>query len=116
VNGKASYQAGARFERKTQAHLRDEGYIVTKGGGSRGTYDLHATKSGQTLLVQCKRHGKLDPAPWNALWLDAYAAGALPIVAMRHGTGIAYRLIVDIKDGSGSRQPWQPWTTDEVAA
>lgn len=78
----ASYQRGSRVERKVKAELEGEGWLVVKGGGSKGSQDLVCLKAGQdVLLVQVKsdRAGPFahfGPDARRRLLGDASRAGA----------------------------------------
>lgn len=80
--------AGRRFEIRCLRHLRDNGYWAIRSPASRTAIDLVAIKPGQTLFIQCKVGGRLDPGPWNELIDLARQYGAVPVLADR--TGIRY--------------------------
>lgn len=101
------------MERRTKAKLERDGYYVMKSAGSKGVADLLAIKAGQILMIQCKLDSYVGPQAWNDLWNTAQRAGAVPVVV---GRGQAVWRLVGPKDGSGSRQPWEPWTWDQAAA
>jgi Holliday junction resolvase len=107
--------AGRRFEYRIRDMLRANGYWVMRSPASKSPIDLVAIKPGQVLFVQCKVNGRLGPAEWNTLMDTAEAAGALPVMAERPSRGKArYWLLAKRKDGSGRRQPMEPFTIDEV--
>lgn len=103
-----NYEAGARFERETRAHLAAEGYWVMKSAGSKTKVDLIAIKEGELLVVQCKRNGVCSPAERAELLRIAHMIpGAIPLVASR--PRVTFRRLI----GTGPRE-WVEWTTDEV--
>lgn len=108
-----NYARGAAFERKVARDLECHGYVWVRSAGSHSPADILALRVGETLAVQCKLNGRLDPEEWNELWEFAIAAGAKPVAAMPHKvkgrTDIIYYRLAGRKDGRG-RQPWEPWT------
>jgi Holliday junction resolvase len=108
------YQDGQRFEYSTRNHLASEGYWVTRAAASKTAVDLIAMKSGQLLLVQCKRNGVLPPVERAAL---LGLAALLPSVAV---PVVAWKLPGSTKvhlarlTGVGPRDR-VPFLTDEVA-
>jgi Holliday junction resolvase len=91
-----NYQRGVSFERRVRDDLVRRGYSVIRSSGSHGPYDLAAMRKGVTLMVQCKRNGRLDADEWNELLSTATHAGAIPILAepetitATQARGIAY--------------------------
>jgi len=107
-----NYSNGSAHERRTKEKLEADGYYVIKSAGSRGVADLVAIKRDQILLVQGKLSSRLDPKDWNQLLTVADEIGALAIVV---GRGQKMHRITGPKDGRGGKQPWEPWTTDDLA-
>jgi Holliday junction resolvase len=108
------YEDGKRFEYATRDHLLDDGYWVTRAAGSKTKVDLIGIKSGQVLLVQCKRRGTLSPAERAALLaLAALLPGvAVPVLAWKQPRSATVHL--DRLTGVGPRDR-VPFLTDEVA-
>jgi Holliday junction resolvase len=109
------YRLGRALEYRIRDRLREQGYDVLRTAGSHSPVDLVAIKPGQLLFIQCKRGGTMPPASWNALYDLAECVGAVPVMAEnpRPGTTRYWRLL-GRKDGSGRRQPMEPFVMDEV--
>lgn len=109
----SNYSRGADFERRTAKNLDGFGYVTVRSAGSHSPADLVAMRHGETLAVQCKRDGRLDPDEWNKFYCWAAMAGATPILASKgpRGSGIIYHRLTSRKDGRG-RQPWVPWVPE----
>lgn len=118
---------GARYERATRDILKAEGYQVIRSAGSLGAADLMAMKPGQTLLLQCKRCAANDPPmsriiggdEWNALYQQAMAAGAIPVLAAWVGKASTQLQLIRLTGLHSARlQHWPsaPFILDEVAA
>jgi Holliday junction resolvase len=107
------YAIGKRFEDKVRANLESDGYGVVRAGGSRGAADLVALKSGQTLIIQCKRtNGQLPPAERAKLLDLARICGGLPIVAYQPvpRRPVRYRRLTGVGPSD-----WVEFTPDEAA-
>lgn len=108
---------GSRFEHATVHHLEETGWpYVTRASHSRGIADVVAIRPDEVLFVECKTNGLLYPEQWNALYHGAIAAGGTPLCAIpvdrRRNPGaepIRYMRLLTPKDGSGARQPWEPY-------
>lgn len=78
------YRSGADFEREVRTHLTSEGYDVIRSAGSKTKVDLLAFKTGQVLVIQCKRDGRIGPAERAEVRrVAALIPTALPILACR---------------------------------
>jgi Holliday junction resolvase len=107
--------AGRRFEYRVRDHLRADGYWVMRSPASKSPVDLVAIKPGQVLFVQCKVNGRIGPAEWNTLMDAAETAGAIPVMAERPALRrLCFWRLIARKDGSGRRQPMEPFTIDEL--
>ncbi|QIK82424.1 restriction endonuclease [Sanguibacter sp. HDW7] len=99
------YRAGADFEREVRAHLIRHGYEVIRSAGSKTKVDLLAFKTGQVLVIQCKRNGSLPPAERvEVRRIAALIPTALPLLAAR--PGITFNMLTG--DGPHDRTPWAP--------
>jgi Holliday junction resolvase len=115
------YDRGRRFEWRTRDLLRDDGYEVVRGAGSKGI-DLIAMKPGQLLLVGCKLTGVCAPAEWDRLVELAGWVDAIPILAVQQYEGPRGRAVVELWRLTGrkvrgapmGRQPAELFRTDEV--
>lgn len=108
-----NYSEGVRVERQVMHHMTDNGYECTRAASSKGVSDVIAIKTGQVLLISCKRTTAPGPAERAKLLATcALIPGVLiPLVAMKpFRAQLAYRLLT----GPGPAD-WQPWTPDEVA-
>lgn len=110
-----NYSRGAEFERKVARDLEGHGYVWVRSAGSHSPADILALRVGETLAVQCKRNGRLDPEEWNEFYCWAALAGATPILASKgpRGSGIIYSRLTSRKDGRG-RQPLESWTPQKL--
>lgn len=101
------YKRGRDFEYAVKHNLEKNGFVCMRSPASKSPADLMAVRHGKTIFVQCKLHGALPPAEWNAFIDYAEKAGVSPIMAARKktGTGIDYFLLTGKKDGSKRRQP-----------
>lgn len=109
---------GRQYEHRVRDDLAANGYYVIRAAGSKGVMDLVALKADGTLLVQVKGGiaGRLDPAPWNALYDLAALVGGVPVLAeVLPRKPIAYYRLAGRKDAPG-RQPYVPFLLDEVGA
>lgn len=91
---------GSAFERRCARYLEGLGYLVTRSAGSHGSADLVANRAGQTLLVQAKISGRLDPEAWDALVSDAQQAGAWAVLVSRGPKPrceLRWKLLIDRK-------------------
>ena len=101
---------GGDLERAAMKELQVNGYYVIKSGGSRGIVDLAAFKPGETLFVQCKRTGYLDPADRAKLYALARNHGAIALMSTWHKEGRAART-VSFAELAGTTLFW-PWSPD----
>ena len=117
------YEDGRRFEWSVIADLQNDGYLTVRAAGSKGEtkIDVVAFKSGQILLIQAKRNGRISPAERLALIHVAAMINvnqpvgsdlAIPIVA-RKTIGRA-KPVYDRLTGTGP-QDHVPFITDELA-
>lgn len=107
---------GSAFERKVVADLEAQGWLVTRASNSKGVADVWAVRSGSIVLVEAKSNGRCDPEQWNHLFANASEVGAIPLLAepvdrrRERGAGpVRYWRLTGTKDGSGKRQPREPW-------
>lgn len=107
------YRLGVALEYRVKAILETDGYWVIRAASSKGIADLVALKTGQTLLVQCKRSGALPPAEWNDLYDLAVRLGAVPLMAVKGLRRTELYRLTARKDGRRKRQPMEPFTADE---
>ena len=109
-----NYRRGADFERRVAADLSAHGYVTVRAAGSHTVADVYAFRSGEIVMAQCKRDGRLDPDEWNRLYDECQKAGAVPVLAMMgaNGRGISYAKLIDRKAGRG-RQPMTRWEPQE---
>ena len=114
----SQYDRGRRFEWKTRTHLRDEGYEVIRGAGSK-VLDLVAVKPGQQLFVGCKLTGVCPASEWDRLVELASWVGAVPVLAVNgpKGHGVRFWQLAGRKQRGKpmALQPAVPFLTDEVA-
>lgn len=61
------YERGANFERRVKRWLEGQGYFVIRSAGSKGPVDLVAVSAYETVLVQCKRGGRISQPEVDAL-------------------------------------------------
>lgn len=54
------YNAGRRFEYQVRDFLRSKGWWVLRSAGSKSPCDLVALRSGEMMLIQCKKSGNLS--------------------------------------------------------
>jgi Holliday junction resolvase len=114
-----NYARGRAFEYRCRNELRAKGYTVIRSAQSKGCADLVALTAGVharageypesvVLLVQCKLGaGAVAPGEWNALYLTAEAAGAIPVIVLAGGRGQSktWWRLTGLKDGKGGKQP-----------
>jgi Holliday junction resolvase len=99
VNAK---RKGSRFELKSKALLLEDGWMVTKAGGSLGAADLVALKAGERpLLVQVKATAAgpfsgFGPSERAELLAVAKASGAVPVLAWWKPYARTHQLIEDV--------------------
>lgn len=107
-----NYTRGASYERRVKALLESAGWAVSRHPLSRGAADLDAYRGDTHLMVQVKggADGRtIRPAEWNRLYDLARQCGAVPILANKHAGRWAMWLMTARKDGSGRRQPMEPY-------
>jgi Holliday junction resolvase len=61
------YERGANFERRVKRWLEGQGYFCVRSAGSKGPVDLVAVGPYETVLVQCKKGGRMSPEERNEL-------------------------------------------------
>ena len=110
------YANGANLERQIADKLTADGYWTIRAAGSHGLVDIVALKDGETLLVQAKADGRLDPGDWNALLDLGLRLGAVPLLAHRPKRGvIAFERLVGRKSGvRGTARPSRAWSADHL--
>lgn len=102
------YDGGRAFEYEVRAFLEAEGYWCIRAAGSHGKVDVLALKTGQILMVQCKRNGVCPPAERTELRRIAALVNAIPLIASR--PRVTFRELT----GNGPKD-WRPWVTDFTA-
>jgi hypothetical protein len=109
----SGYTDGRRVEWAVVHDLKMNGYFTTRAASSKGMCDVVAIKSGQVLLISCKRTSMPGPAERkHTLRVASLLPGVgVPLVALSpRGKPLTYRRLV----GAGP-DSWIPWTPDEVA-
>lgn len=113
------YQTGTRFEHKVIADLADNGYVLIRAAGSKGSskVDLVAMKPGQLLFIQCKRSGALPPDEWDRVVEVAGWVDAVPLLAANgpKGRGVTYTRLLGVKRRGCRIQPCEPFLLDLLA-
>jgi hypothetical protein len=109
-----NYRNGANLERAAKRYLEDNGYYVTKSGGSKGVVDLVALKPGEVLLVQCKTDGYLAPAERTALRQLALRLNATALAGRWAKEGRAARTVGFAELVSMEPAGNRPWTPDHA--
>jgi len=101
------YRRGRQFEYAVRDRLRKVGFFAQRSPASKTPIDILAIRPGEVWMVQCKRHGALGGAEWNALYDVSKSAGAIPILAALGTTrgSIDYYVLLDRKDGTKRPQP-----------
>lgn len=103
------YYQGRAFEYRTRDLLRGLGFFVTRSPRSSSPSDLVAIRTGQVLLVQCKRDGRLAVNEWNTLFDLAASIGATPVLAgTPTATAIEFWRLTGRKSGRVEKQPREP--------
>lgn len=113
----SSSRVGKAAEKRVREDLVSNGYRLIQTHLSRTAADVHAGKSGQRLAIQVKRTpksgGGVGVAEWNELIDIAADFDAIPLIAFAPDKNhITYHRITGRKDGSGRRQPWEPFAVD----
>ena len=85
------YRVGYYFEGLVRAWLEDHGWVVFRTGGSRSLIDLVAMRPGETILIQCKAGGRLDPRERKDLGLLSARLQVKVVLASREKTGLTFR-------------------------
>lgn len=97
-----NYQRGRAFEYRVRKNLLEKRHAVyvMRAAQSKGAADLIALMGDCTLLIQCKRDGRL-PAKEKEVLLDIAERAHYPTVAVLAKTGPAGRGIVyvNLHDG-----------------
>lgn len=106
------YRYGRALEYQVRDELRTCKYFVMRSPASKSPVDLVALRTGEVLLIQCKRSGKMGVTDWNALYRLAQSVGAKPLLVEKcdSGRGNRYHLLVGEKDGSQRAQPYRDWS------
>jgi Holliday junction resolvase len=117
VSPTPAQRRGTRYEKRTAARLRIDGYYVLEARASKGLADLLAFKTGQVLMVQVKAgDAGLRDAWFNELYATAKRYGALAVIADYPKAGkLRLRRITALHDARSQRWPCIPFTTDEAA-
>ncbi len=107
----SGYASGVRVEHAVIAHLRRDGYFVSRGAGSKGDLgDIIAVKEGEIVFVNVKR--TTYPGPGERAQLVNAArclpGTGVPVVAIGRPQLTYWRLT-----GYG-RRDCVPWTPDQV--
>ena len=82
----SNYQKGAARERDWAKRLEAQGWVVARCAGSKGEYDLMASRVGHTTqLIEVKStkagpYSTFGPAKREALLEAAYQAGAVALL------------------------------------
>jgi Holliday junction resolvase len=116
--GAANPRAGRAFERRCLDILRTNGYWAMGSPGSRGAVDAVAIKAPyEVLFIQCKRHGRLSSAEWNALYELAVRIGAVPLLADNPARGVTrFRRLARARAvADHGRAPLEDWAVDLLA-
>lgn len=109
-----NYARGADFERRVLKDMEAKGYIAVRAAGSHTPADVYCIKPWETVLVQCKRDGRLGPSEWNRFFHHCQKAGAVPIMACAgENGGIKYYRLTAEKVG-GTRQPMEVWDVSGI--
>jgi hypothetical protein len=111
VPEQTKYRIGRQFEYRVRDAMRAAGYFVTRSPASRSPIDLMAVKPGSVVFVQCKRGGAFPVGEWNEFFDLCVSAGAVPVLAtMPLARGMNFYRLLARKDGSRTRQPFEPWS------
>jgi Holliday junction resolvase len=107
------YRLGRQVEYRFRDILRANGYFVMRSPASKTPIDLIAIKTGQVLMIQCKRSGALPVKEWNALYDLALSCGAVPLMC-ENPWPREHRFwrLTARKDGSRRQQPMVPFVID----
>lgn len=104
------YRYGRQFEYQVRDHMKSLGYFALRSPASKSPIDLIAIKPGVVAFIQCKRHGALPPKEWNALFDLAISVAAIPVLVSKKGVrGKLYQKLLERKDGTARRQPFEDW-------
>lgn len=107
---RTAYARGAAFEREVKKALEAAGFSVLRSPRSAGAFDLLAVRRGETLFVQCKKHGACPPEEWDRLLALAREKGAVAIIAARAARQpLKLWKIVRFKGMRRGRNPWVTW-------
>ena len=102
------YRLGRSVEYRVRDDLKKRGYFALRSPGSKSPLDIMATKPGVVLFVQCKRSLTCNATDWNSVYDLAIGVAAIPLLAgSPMGRGLVYKRIIDRKDGSKRRQPYE---------
>ncbi len=103
------YQRGAAFERRVQADLEHEEYLVTRSPASKSPFDLLAVYLDtidllpHVFLVQCKLRGVISRADKEKLLevCEAFACHGILAYTLKERGMIHYRYLL-------TDEPWTP--------
>ncbi len=105
------YRLGRALEYRIRDNLKALGYFAMRSPASKSPVDIIGIRTGEVLMIQCKRGGSLPPKEWNAIYDLAVSCGATPVMAeMPFPRQTNYWRLTDRKDGSKRRQPMEPFT------
>lgn len=110
----SGYTEGRKVEYDVIAALQADGYETVRAASSKGLADVVAIKTGQVLLVNCKRTTMPGPAERaDLLRIAALLPGVgVPVVALHpRRQPLTFRLLT----GPGPRD-WEPWSPDQIEA
>lgn len=108
----SGYSDGRRVEYAVTHRLREDGYFISRGSGSKGDLgDVVAVKDGEVLFVNVKRTTPPGPAERKALLKVAACLPGVgvPLVALGPASRVTFRRLT----GTGP-QDWTPWTPDLI--
>lgn len=101
--GNRDYANAANGERALAHRLRSHGFDVIRTAGSRGPFDLLATKAGQSYAIEVKRdRHRIPPVAWHTLWVLCQRHHWTPCLA--DGEGV-WQLVGD----KPARAPIDDW-------
>ena len=107
------YKRGRDFEYAVVKDMTANGYYAMRSPASKSPVDVYCFAKGELVFIQCKLRGQFGVGEWNEFLDFCESVGALPIMAEKSDSGIAYHLITGHKDGTKKRQPMQDWLPHE---
>ena len=85
----SGYVLGRSLEYKVRDLFQAAGYFVVRAAQSKGLVDLVALSKARTVLIQCKRSGKISGEEWDQLFNLASEMEMIPVLAERPtGNGV----------------------------